>query len=434
MPPKIDPIRRVEIVAALSLATDLAIGQPVEFALRSCALSVALAKRAGFDDETIRQSYYQSLLRYIGCNADTDAQAALLGDETLLRREFALIDQGSPREVMGVVLRALRRANADRALPAAAAAVTRGFLASRAESTRILTGHCEVAQRLAARLGFDDAVAHNLGQLYERWDGRGLPNRVRGDAIAPAVRIVTLAQDAIVLVDAAGEAEALVTIRERRGAAYDPLLTDAFLESADELLAASRDTVAWDTVLALEPRPHHYMSEQEFDDACFVLADFVDIRWPERLGHSRAVAALAEAAVSHLRLPDTDVETARRAALAHADSCGLLRGGCFLDRSGVLAQLAGKARRFGLRRRFQDPSAADRRFAHWPRSVDGDLQRCKILERWAAVVLVQTLERLTRCRLRRVFLVHLSLASSQLRPALLMLAVSLYSNVLRDAA
>lgn len=84
-----ESLRRVEIVATLSLATDLAIGQPVEFALRPCALAVALAEAARFDRETVRQLYYQSLLRYIGCNADTETQAAILGDEMVLDGDFS---------------------------------------------------------------------------------------------------------------------------------------------------------------------------------------------------------------------------------------------------------------------------------------------------------------------------------------------------------
>ncbi len=312
-----EQVRRVEIVAALSLATDLAIGQPVELALRSCALAVALAESARLDRETIRQVYYQSLLRYIGCNADTETQVAILGDEMVMRREFSRIDQGSAREVLAVILRALRRTNADRALPAAALAIAKGMLGSRGTTVRILTGHCEVGQRLAQRLGFDDAIVRNLGQLYERWDGRGLPHGLRGDAIAPAVRVVALAQDVIVLTETLGADEALSLIRERRGHAYDPALVDRLLLSANTLLARSDDVVAWDAALALEPRPHQLLSDAELDEACLVIADFVDIRWTERLGHSRAVAALAEAAVRHLGWPAADAAVARRAALVH---------------------------------------------------------------------------------------------------------------------
>jgi hypothetical protein len=54
-------VRRSEIVAALSMATDLAIGQPVEFALKSCVLGVRLGEAAGLGTDEIVEIYYQPL-------------------------------------------------------------------------------------------------------------------------------------------------------------------------------------------------------------------------------------------------------------------------------------------------------------------------------------------------------------------------------------
>ena len=67
------PVRLAEVIAALSLATDLAMGQPMAFALRSCVLSVRMGEALGFDDAQLSEIYYQALLRYIGCNAETHA-------------------------------------------------------------------------------------------------------------------------------------------------------------------------------------------------------------------------------------------------------------------------------------------------------------------------------------------------------------------------
>ncbi len=39
-------------------------------------------------------------------------------------------------------------------------------------SVPILSGHCEVAKRIAERIGLSEETQENLGQLYERWDGR----------------------------------------------------------------------------------------------------------------------------------------------------------------------------------------------------------------------------------------------------------------------
>ncbi len=41
-------VRRAEIVAALSRATDLVMGQPMEYALRSCVLAMRLGGAQGF--------------------------------------------------------------------------------------------------------------------------------------------------------------------------------------------------------------------------------------------------------------------------------------------------------------------------------------------------------------------------------------------------
>ena len=185
-----EPVRRVEIVAALSLATDLAIGQPVEFALKSCALAVALADAAKLDRETARQVYYQSLLRYIGCNAETDWMSSVVGDEQQLRAGIAPMDQSNLPALAGMLVRGIHDAHAGASTLDVARAIGRGLL-SFPKLKPLFTAHCEVAQRLAERFGFGPGVVYALGQLYERWDGKGLPNGLRGEAIAPAVLVVS---------------------------------------------------------------------------------------------------------------------------------------------------------------------------------------------------------------------------------------------------
>ena len=311
------PIRRTEIIAAFSVATDMAIGQPVDFALKSCALSVWCAQALGRAADEVREVYYQALLRYIGCNADTYSLATLFGDELQFRREVAHADLGHDSDVVAIVFRALRRANAGRPSPSLLSSIAKGLVVSRGASVAILSGHCEVAERIATRLGFDTAVVRNLGQLYERWDGRGLPQGLKGEAISPAVRLVTLVQDAIVLNEVHGPEAALALIGKRRGAAYDPRLVDMFLPRATALLTRISEVAAWEQVLELEPRPHTMLSPAAFDEACLAMADFVDMRAPYSAGHSRAVADLAEAAARHCGLPEADALMARRAGLVH---------------------------------------------------------------------------------------------------------------------
>ena len=52
------PLRLAEVMMALSLATDIGMGQPVEFALRGCVLAVRLGEALGFDEAGLREVYY----------------------------------------------------------------------------------------------------------------------------------------------------------------------------------------------------------------------------------------------------------------------------------------------------------------------------------------------------------------------------------------
>jgi HD-GYP domain-containing protein (c-di-GMP phosphodiesterase class II)/DNA-binding CsgD family transcriptional regulator len=303
-------------MAALSLATDLGMGQPLEFALSSCVLSLRLGEALGLGADELRDVYYQALLRYIGCNAETHMLAAIVGDELALRTEFAAVDSGRPSEVLGLLARFIRQANVGATTLQMARSIARGLLTMSRVQEEFFSGHCEVAQRLAERLGFGERIVQALGQLYARWDGKGIP-AVKGEAISPAVLIVALAQDAITLHRLGGAEAAVAMARERKGGAYAPQMVECFCRHASELLAELSDAPTWERVLALEPAGRTLLTETQFDTACQALADFADIKSPYTLGHSHGVARLAAVAAERCGLPAADVVAVRRAGLLH---------------------------------------------------------------------------------------------------------------------
>lgn len=303
-------------MAALSFATELAMGQSEEFAMRSCFLAMALGKLVKADAETLSDIYYQAHLRYLGCNVDSQAMMALLGDEIAFRRDFAKIDMGSASEMTALVFRHIKNANSSQGLHGLVINLLKGMATAQAKSQAILSGHCEVAQRLAERLGLSQRVRDNLGQLYERWDGKGIPNGLKGEAISLAVRIVSLAQDAVTLVEAFGPDIALQRLRQRAGSAYDPHLTDMLEAQAGDLFKSFAQ-VKWQDVLALEPASGSSLGDVELKESCLVLADFADLKSPYSLGHSRAVATLAAEAARRLGLPKGDMIALERAGLLH---------------------------------------------------------------------------------------------------------------------
>jgi HD-GYP domain-containing protein (c-di-GMP phosphodiesterase class II) len=310
-------VRLAELMAALSIATDLGMGQPLESALRSCVVAMRLGEALHLDAFTLRDVYYHALLRFIGCNAETDAMAALFGDELAVRQDFAALDPGRTPEVIGMAVRYLRRANAGEPAYRVAALVARSLLSLPGFMAENFAGHCEVAQRLATRMDLPESLIVCLGQVYERWDGKGLPHRLKGDAVAPAVMVVTLSQDAVVWYRIGGVEAAVATIRRRGGGAYHPDMAERFCAEAATLLADLDSDPTWESVLAIEPGEQHTLSDEEFDCCCAALADFADIKSPYTAGHSPGVARLAAGAGRRCGLVAEDVRALSRAALLH---------------------------------------------------------------------------------------------------------------------
>jgi HD-GYP domain-containing protein (c-di-GMP phosphodiesterase class II) len=301
----------------LAYATDLATGHARDFALRSCVLAMRLAEVAKLDEATRRAVYHQSLLRYIGCNADTHLLAAAWGDEIALRHDLHRIDMGDRSQFVEVLVRAITRTLPEAPPEELAAAVQRGLAEAAQVNIPILSGHCEVAQRIAERIGLSPELRETLGQIYERWDGRGMPRGLAGEAVKFPVRLVTLAQDVVALSDGRGLEAVSATIARRAGGAYERELAEVFLAHAESLLAGLDGPVDRETILALEPLPHAMLDEQACDEAYLAVADMIDMRMPFTFGHSRAVATLAGAAAKQMGLPASDVRTVRWAAYAH---------------------------------------------------------------------------------------------------------------------
>jgi HD-GYP domain-containing protein (c-di-GMP phosphodiesterase class II)/DNA-binding CsgD family transcriptional regulator len=308
------PLRLAELAAALSLATDLGTGQPLEHALRVCLLSVELAGALDLDEHERADTYYVALLRALGCVADAHRVAARFGDELLANAQIALMDTAQPADVLNLLVRhvgqgqpALRRAQ----MIAAALAAGPG------ERNEIITAHCEVAERLARRLGMRETVARGITQVFERWDGKGSPGRVRGDAILRPARIVTLARDAALFYRLDGVEGATRVMRQRSGTFYDPAIAAALCKRATSTLRVLETPTAWEDVLVAEPGHRPVLAPAARESALRAVADFVDLKSDYMAGHSSGVARLAAAAAGRLGLSEAAVDAVRQAGYLH---------------------------------------------------------------------------------------------------------------------
>jgi HD-GYP domain-containing protein (c-di-GMP phosphodiesterase class II) len=308
------PLRLGEFVATLALAQDNAFGQPLESQLRSCLLATWMCDAAGFDKDVRDTAYWVALLRYVGCTGHAHEVATVFGDEIAIRARTLVHDAANPAEVMHDVV---EFATAGRAPEERDAIVAMLQQSAHEWAVHNFKSGCEVADMLVRRLDFGPGVREALAFTFERWNGKGFPSHVSGDAIPLPMRIVHLTQDMEAIGRLFSIDRALSAAHDRRDRTYDPALVDLFVEHGREWLERLRAIDPWDEVLALEPEPRRLLDGDALDEALMVAADFIDLKSPFMNGHSRRCAELAASAARVLGMKEEAVAELRRAALLH---------------------------------------------------------------------------------------------------------------------
>jgi len=307
-------VRLAELLAVLSLATDLGMGQPMEHVLRQSLIALRLADHMGLDPSDREVVYYASLLAWVGCHVDSYEQAKWFGDELAFKGEVRLFHFTGPVSGMRFMLGHLAPGKP----LVQRARVGLAFLGGGHRDAEVmLENHWRAADDLMARLGLAQRVRDSVEQTFERWDGKGAPNGVKGEEILVTSRLVALA-DVVEIFHRAGGVEAAVAMaRERAGTQFDPAVVDVFMGEAQSLYAELETVKTWDTVIAAEPALEMRLTDKEFEAALEAIADFADVKSPYTIGHSRGVADLAEDAARTCGLGDREATTVRRAALVH---------------------------------------------------------------------------------------------------------------------
>ena len=171
--------RLVELVAALSLAADLGLGQTMDHGLRACLIATRLAARLELDQQTRDDVYWVSLLAMVGCTADSFELRQIWGDDLALR---AGMFEAGPSELGDRALFPIPRGLGRGANPARPRG--RGPAGDRhAGSGRIaddaLPGHGETCRAPAVRFERSSAAPAHIRALGRK--RRAARGRRRGD-------------------------------------------------------------------------------------------------------------------------------------------------------------------------------------------------------------------------------------------------------------
>lgn len=312
-PPPARSPSRAELLAALSVAVDLGLGQPGEHMLRSALIATRLADRLGLDRAQRDGIYYTTLIMWIGCHADSHEYARWFGDDIAVRRDTYGVDAtGWPflRFLVGHIAHGepvIRRLHVLGAL----------LVDARGQLSQLIHSHCTSAALLADRMGLGTDVQAALAYTFERHDGGGMPTGARGDEIPIQMRVAQLADLVEVHHRERGVAGAVAVATARRGGQFDPHVVDTFVRHADALLAGPPAGDAWSAALREAPDRHTQLDDRGLDTLLTALGDFVDLKCPFTLGHSRAVAQLAAEGARVAGLRPEVVARTRRAGHVH---------------------------------------------------------------------------------------------------------------------
>jgi HD-GYP domain-containing protein (c-di-GMP phosphodiesterase class II) len=144
-----------------------------------------------------------------------------------------------------------------------------------------------------------------------------LPNGACGEDIPVEIHIVHVADVVEVYLRTTGLERAVEVLRSRRGTQFSPAVVEVFERHAAAIVDGLLEMDVWTAALAQAPDRDRTLTDFEIDELLGAMADFVDLKCPLSLGHSRGVADLVAAAARHLGMSSADVIRLYRAGLVH---------------------------------------------------------------------------------------------------------------------
>src|SRR5204862_1728081 len=146
-------VRLSELVAAISLSSDLGLGQPMEHVLRACLIALRLADLAGLDEAACSETYWVTLLATV-CTGESFELVQMFGDDVAFRAGTYHVGPSQLSQMFYV----LGRAGWGRSAPARIRAAAGIILGGPATVEQSFLAHVAVTKEVSRRIGLDPAV------------------------------------------------------------------------------------------------------------------------------------------------------------------------------------------------------------------------------------------------------------------------------------
>lgn len=319
------------VIGSLSYALDVVEGQPPGHALRSCLIGMRIAAELELDARARSDLFYALLLKDAGCSANSARMSAVLAsDDMAAKASSKLIDWSDRRASL---LWAIRHAASGSGIRRRAQ-VLRSMKDEGELTKQFMEARCDRGAEIARMLFLSETTALAIRSLDEHWDGRGMPDGLRGEEIPLAARILCLAQTVEVFHRTGGIRAARAVAEQRRRRWFDPALVDAFLGFCDDRTfwtsLAAPDVSPW------EPRELALSADDSrLDRIAEAFARVIDAKSPFTARHSERVAEIAVGTATVLGFDLPQRRMLRRAGLLH-DIGKLAISNQILDKPGKL--------------------------------------------------------------------------------------------------
>ncbi len=221
---------------------------------------------------------------------------------------------GNPREALSFTFTAVGT-NLDPVRRAGA--IAHALVRTPGAIQELAASNCEVGSMVARRLDLPEPIQMALNQVYERWDGKGWPNKLAGERLSLVVRVTMVADAAVAVADASDTSTACSVVGQRAGGMFDPEICATFETCGHDVLGSLEGADVWESVLESEPEPRRTVGETRLDTVSRAFADMADLKTTFTRSHSTEVARLCEAAATTAGLGQTEAADLKRAALLH---------------------------------------------------------------------------------------------------------------------
>ena len=292
---------RPELTAAFAQALDLAEGQAPGHAARVCYIALKLAQAIGLSADERRVVFYGALLHDAGAGPASAEPCRLLNlsEEAI----FCVRPGTSPQQL------ALEIAPSDPAIV-----------------VELLHAHQHRGAQVVGELGFGPAVQQAVAAHHERWDGRGYPRSLEGEAIPIAGRLIAAGDLIESLISAdlnalTARRNLVSALAEHAGSVLDPALAlrAGGLVRSDSFWLGLHNYVLVQELPASCPEGPAEAERSPDDLRAFasVFATLADTKGEHTTRHSQRTAELADGLAEALGFDAGRREMLRIAAMLH---------------------------------------------------------------------------------------------------------------------